>query len=375
MHPTRGFSAGFSVSSCAEAVLMELDDLRKRVDELDAQIVRLINERARIAREIGKLKARGNVAVYVPARAEAIYNNIEALNEGPLPDECLKAVYREIMSGCLALEKPIKVAYLGPEGTFTHRAARTNFGDSVQYTPAAAIDEVFSEVERGRAGYGVVPVENSTGGGIHETLTRFLDSPLKVCAEIILDIHHALMARCPAPEVKRIYSRGQVFGQARRWLQTHMPGVELIEVSSTSAAARKAADEEGVAAIANASLAPIHGLEVLADHIEDYSHNVTRFFVLATHTSQPTGDDKTAVLCSVKDKVGTLHDLLGPFKEHGINMTKIESFPSPTAAWQYYFFIDFLGHPEQEEIRLALEEMQAECLSFKVLGAFPRCHS
>ncbi len=352
---------------------MELPELRKNVDELDARIVRLINERARLACEIGKLKEQGNEALYVPARQQAVYKNISAFNEGPLPDSCLTAVYREIMSGCLGLEKPLKVAYLGPEGTFTHAASRANFGDSVQYAPVATMDEVFDEVERGRVDYGVVPVENSTGGGIHETLTRFLDSPLKVCAEIVVEIHHALMAKCPPEEVRKVYSRAEVLGQTRRWLQEHMPGVEVQDTSSTSIAAERAVAEPGAAAIGNASLAQIHGLRVLHDRIEDYAHNVTRFFVLGTHMSHPTGDDKTAVLCSARDKVGALHDLLAPIKEHGINMTKIESFPSPSAPWQYYFFIDFLGHPEQEEIRKALDEMEAECLSFKVLGAFPRC--
>ncbi|MHC4480121.1 MAG: chorismate mutase [Planctomycetota bacterium] len=352
---------------------MNLDELRKKVDELDAQIVRLINERAEVASQIGKLKDRDNSALYVPARQRAVYENIADLNRGPLPEDCLRAVYREIMSGCLGLEKRLKVAYLGPEGTFTHAASRANFGDSVLYVPAAALGEVFAEVERGRADYGVVPVENSTGGGIHETLTRFLDSPLKVCAEILLEIHHALMARCPAEDIQRIYSRGEVLRQTGQWLQSHMPGVELQEVASTSVAAERAASEPGAAAIGSASLAPVHGLRLLHDRIEDYAHNVTRFFVLGHHMSQPTGDDKAAILCSVRDKVGALHDLLGAFKQHAINMTKIESFPSPSAPWQYYFFIDFLGHPEQEGVRQALEKMREECVSFKVLGAFPRC--
>jgi chorismate mutase/prephenate dehydratase len=352
---------------------MELEELRNRIDELDQRIVRLINDRAELARRIGDLKSSDNASAYVPSRHEAVGRRVVELNEGPLSDECIGAVYREIMSGCLALEQPVKVAYLGPEGTFTHSAARAHFGEAVEYSAVATIDEVFGEVERGRADYGVAPVENSTGGGIHETLTRFLDSSLQVCAEIVHEIHHALMARCPAGEVERIYSRGQVFAQTRRWLQTHMPDAELQEVGSTSAAAARAAKEEHAAAIGNASLAPVNGLDVLFDHIEDYSHNVTRFFVLGTHVSRSTGDDKTAVLCSVRDKVGALHDLLAPFKEHAINMTKIESFPSPNAAWQYYFFIDFLGHPDEDETAAALRQMEAECMSFKVLGAFPRC--
>ncbi len=352
---------------------MELEELREQIDQLDRRIVRLVNDRAELAREIGRLKSASDCSPYVPSRHEEVSRRVVELNEGPLSDRCINAVYREIMSGCLALEKPVKVAYLGPEGTFTHSAARSHFGKSVEYSALATIDEVFGEVERGRCDYGVVPVENSTGGGIHETLTRFLTSSLKACAEIVHEIHHALMARCPLEKIERIYSRGQVLGQTRRWLQTHLPEAELLEVSSTSVAAARAAREEGAAAIGNASLAAVNELDVLADHIEDYSHNVTRFFLLGTHMSRPTGDDKTAILCSVRDKVGALHDLLEPFKTHAINMTKIESFPSPTAAWQYYFFIDFLGHPDEERTAQALRQMQEECISFEVLGAFPRC--
>lgn len=351
---------------------MTLEDLRKRIDELDAQIVRLINERAKVAGEIGQFKRDKNAALYAPARERAVHDNIAALNEGPLPDSTLRAVYREIIGGCLALEHPIKVAYLGPEGTFTHNAARLNFGDSAEYVPATTLGEVFNEVERKRADYGVVPVENSTGGGIHETLTRFLDSTLKVCAEIQTEIHHALMAKCPIEDIKKVYSRGQVLEQTRQWLHEHMPDVPQESASSTSAAAELAGREEGAAAIGNASLAAVHGLQVLADRIEDYAHNVTRFFVLGEHMSEPTGDDKTAVLCGVRDKVGALHDLLVPFKVHGINMTKIESFPSPTTPWQYYFFVDFIGHPDEPSTRHALSDMEVHCTSFKVLGGFPR---
>jgi len=351
---------------------MELERLRGKIDEIDAQLVRLVNERAKVVLDIGSVKERNGTSIYVPSREGAVYNRIESLNEGPLSNICLRAVYREIMSGCLALETPLQIAYLGPEGTFTHAAARSKFGDSVYYCPGATIDDVFTDVERGRANYGVVPVENSTGGGIHETLTRFLESPLKVCAEIVNEIHHSIMARCEPERIERVYSRPQVFGQARNWLQRHMPNAELVPVSSTSVAAERAAGEEHAAAIGGANLAAAHGLSILFDRVEDYSHNVTRFFVLGDHTSDPTGDDKTALLCGIKDKTGALHDLLDAFKEHEINMTKIESFPSPKAAWQYYFFIDFVGHPADAAVARALAQMDAECESFKVLGAFPR---
>lgn len=351
---------------------MELDDLRKQVDELDGRIVRLINERAGVARKIGEVKAQQGGTFYSPSREAAVYERIESHNEGPLSNECIRAVYREIIGGCLALEAPLKIAYLGPAGTFTHAAARSRFGESVEYIHAATIDDVFTDVERGRADYGVVPIENSTDGGIHETMTRFLNSPLKACAEIVKEIHHTLMSLGSAEEVKRIYSRPQVFAQTRRWLQTHMSDVELIGVSSTSAAAERAAAEADSAAIGSTSLAAAHGLKVLFEGLEDYAHNVTRFYVVGQHMGEPTGDDKTALLCRIRDRSGALRDLLSPFTEHGINMTRIESFPSPTEAWQYFFFIDLIGHPEEPATKEALEEMAPQCEELKVLGAFPQ---
>jgi len=352
---------------------MSLDELRRRIDELDRKIVKLINDRARVVSEIGRLKASASQDVYNATREQAVYDNVLGANKGPLCEEAVRAIYREIMSGCIRVEKPLKVAYLGPAGTFTHWAARSKFGDSVAYAPVSSMDEVFDEVERGRADYGVVPVENSTEGGIRATLARFLDTPLKACAEIAREIHHCLLARCALGEVRKVYSRGTVFMQTRRWLHENLPGVELVEVASTSHAAELAAQEQGAAAIGHEDLARTSGLQVLASNIEDLAHNVTRFFVLGRSISPPTGNDKTALLCSVKDKVGALHDMLGSFKEHKINLTKIESFPSPTTAWQYYFFIDCLGHPEDDKLGRALAELEKECQTLKILGAFPRC--
>lgn len=354
---------------------MTLEELRKRIDELDTQIVRLINERARVVLEVAEAKARDGEPFYAPSREGQVYERIRRLNEGPISDICLTAVYREIISGSLALETPLKIAYLGPEGTFTHSAARAKFGDSVQYSPGSTMDDVFTDVEHGRADYGVVPVENSTGGGIHETLVRFLNSPLQVCGEIVHDIHHALLAKCPMEEIERVYSKPPVFGQTRRWLQTHLPNVELCGVTSTSVGAEQAARDHRSAAIGSASLAADHGLNILHNRIEDYSHNVTRFFVLGHHMADPTGDDKTAMLCSIADRTGALHDLLDAFKEYEINMTKIESFPSPDAAWQYYFFIDFQGHPKVAPIPDAVELMREQCEFLKILGAFPRARA
>ncbi len=351
---------------------MSLMELRKRIDEIDGQIVRLINQRAQVVCDVGRLKAEGKANIFAPAREQAVYSRVMEASEGPMEPQALRAIFREIMSGCIALGEPLTIAYLGPAGTFTHWAARSRFGDSVRYVPVPSMDAVFTEVERKRANYGVVPVENSTEGGIRETLARFLDSPLRVCAEIIYEIHHCLMARCPIEEVGKIYSKGTVFAQTRGWLKNNLPNAELVDVASTGQGAEMAAAENGAAAIGHGSLAAAYGLVPLTANIEDLAHNVTRFFVLGHHISRPTGKDKTSILCSVKDKAGALHDLLMPFKNSEISMTFIESFPSPKTAWQYHFFIDFVGHPEDEASRRALEHMEQQCESFTILGAFPR---
>ncbi len=349
----------------------KIDELRRKIDKLDEKIVEIVNERAAHAHMIGEVKAQSNDTIYKPHREQAVYKHVATVNHGPLPDESLKAVFREIMSGCISLEKPVKIAYLGPQGTFTHWAARSQFGDSVHYNAVPSLEEVFEEVQRGRADYGVVPVENSTEGGIRETLALFVDSSLKVCAEIVYEIHHSLMANCPLEKIQKVFSKGPVFGQVRRWLKENLPNAEQIEVGSTSAAAKIAAEETRAGAIGFKALAVENGLDVIASNIQDYQHNVTRFFVLGHQISEPTGNDKTAILCSVVDRVGALHDMLKAFKDAKINMTKIESFPSQSQAWDYYFFIDFMGHPGDEKIEKALDQMQQNCDMFRILGAFP----
>lgn len=351
---------------------MSLDKLRRRIDEIDEQIVRLINQRAEVVVEVGERKAKDKTHIYAPAREQAVYRHVAEVSTGPMSEKALRGVFREVMSGCIELGEPLTITYLGPSGTFTHMAARSRFGDSVSFVPCGSMDQVFTEVERKRADYGVVPVENSTEGGIRETLARFLGSPLNVCAEIALEIHHCLLAKCPMEQITKVYTKGTVFAQTRAWLKGHLPNVELLDVASTSRGAELAAAEPGAAAIGHVSAASVYGLDVLASNIEDLAHNVTRFFVLGHHMSRPTGDDKTSILCSVKDKAGALHDLLVPFKEWGISMTFIESFRSPKAAWQYYFFIDFLGHPDDDKSRQALEHMERECETLTVLGAYPR---
>ncbi len=351
--------------------LPDIDLLRKKIDGLDEKILEAVNERARLAQCIGRVKEDCDDSVYKPGREQVVYEHALENNPGPLPDEALKAVFREIISGCRSLEKPVAVAYLGPEGTFTHWAAESQFGKSVDYRAVASLADVFEDVESKRADYGVVPVENSTEGGIRETLALFLDSSLKVCSEIVYEIRHSLMARCRIEDVEKIYSKGPVFAQTRLWLRENLPDARRVEVESTSRAARLAAEEESAAAIGFEALARDCGLNLLARNIQDRNDNVTRFFVLANGISEPTGNDKTALLCSIKDRVGALHDLLYAFKKHGINMTKIESFPSQAQAWHYLFFIDFMGHPEDEKIKTALKDMDGNCDMLKVLGAFP----
>jgi len=349
----------------------DIDTLRGKIDGLDEKIAEALNERARIVELIGRAKAKSNDIIYKPHRERAVYEHVRDCNVGPLPDKAMKSIFREIISACRALEKPVAVAYLGPSGTFTHWATISQFGESIDYRAVDSLKEVFSEVESGGADYGVVPVENSTEGGIRETLALFLESPLKVCTEIVYEIRLSLMARCPLKDIERVYSKGPVFGQARRWLGENLPDAAQVEVKSTSRAAGLAAEEDGAAAIGFEDLAKEHGLEVLARNIQDQKQNVTRFFVLGHQLSKPTGNDKTAILCSIKDRVGALYDLLDAFKQNGINMTKIESFPSRSQTWNYYFFIDFLGHPEEEKIRVALKNMRSHCEMLRVIGAFP----
>jgi len=351
---------------------MTLSELRAKIDELDKKIVGLLNERARLVQEIGKVKAREGKPVYAPNREQEVYNKVAANNPGPLSNDCLRAVYRELMSGSFALEKPLKVAYLGPEGTFTHVAARERFGSGVTYVPAKGIDAVFSDVATGRADYGVVPIENSTEGGINDTLEMFIESDLRVCAEIILRIRHTLLANCRLEDVRRVCSKSQALGQCRRWLGEHLPNAELKEVASTSEAARMATCEPGTAAIAYAGAADLYGLKILAQSIEDSPNNFTRFFVLSKTFGDHSGHDKTSIMCSIKDEVGALYGILLPFKHHGINLTKIESFPSKQKPWTYWFFIDFEGHCADKPVTQALEEVKTKCSEMKVLGSFPK---
>ncbi len=350
---------------------MSLGPLRKRIDDLDQKIIDLLNERTEIALEIGKLKAEEGKEVYAPEREAAIYQKIDAIAKGPLPKDSIKSIYREVMSASLALEKPLTVAYLGPQATFTHLASLSKFGSSVKYAPCTSIHQVFQEVEQKRADYGVIPVENSIEGGVTHSLDMFIDSDLKICSEIYYEIAHHLMSSSNRQHIKRIYSKDQVFGQCRAWLESHFPGVDLMETPSTTSAAQRAAKEEGSAAIASKLAATIYNLTILDEGIQDYSQNVTRFLVIGRQMAGPTRKDKTSIVVSIKDKVGALYEMLQPIRKNKVNMTKIESRPSKKKAWDYYFFIDFEGHIAHPKVKKMLDQMES-CTKFvKVLGSYP----
>lgn len=330
-----------------------------------------MNERAKLSVEIGRLKAKSKKSIYSPDRERTVYERINRINKGPLSSDTLESIYREIMSGSLNLEKPIEIAYLGPPATFTHIAALKKFGSSVKYAPVNSITEVFAEVEHGRTDYGVVPIENSIEGAVNHTLDMFMESDLKICSEISLEISHNLLAKCRMNQIKKIYSKAEVFGQCRMWLEANLPKVELVEASSTTKAAEIAVKEKYSAAIASILAAECYGLNILARSIEDSEHNVTRFLVIGKVESNPTGKDKTSAMFSLKDRIGALHDMLVPFKKYKINLTQIESRPSKKKPWEYYFFIDMMGHYQEKNIQKALKELEHVCAYVKVLGSYP----
>ncbi len=351
---------------------MNLKELREKIDGLDNKIIQLLNDRTQLVLEIGKLKSKEGRAVYAPDRESEIYKKIEDLAKGPLSPEAIKSIYREVMSAALALERPLTIAYLGPEATYTHLASLSKFGSSVQYSPAATISQVFQEVDQKRADYGVVPVENSTEGAVTHSLDRFIDSDLKICSEIYHEISHHLLSNSSRKDIRRVYSNPQVFGQCRIWLETHLPRVELVDTTSTTQAAQRAQREDGSAAIASKLAASLYDLPVVAAEIEDIPHNTTRFLVISRTNPPATGKDKTSILVSIKDKVGALYEMLSPIRKHKINMTKIESRPSKKKAWDYYFFIDIEGHVDMPKIKKMLKELEGKVRFFKILGSYPR---
>jgi chorismate mutase/prephenate dehydratase len=350
---------------------MNLKELRHKIDQIDTRLVNLLNQRARIASGIAQAKKNQGQARYSPDREKQILSRISHINPGPLSSAAVEAVYREIMSSSLAQYKPLVIAYLGPQASFTHQAALKKFGSQVVYASSNSINDVFSDVEKGSADYGVVPIENSIEGAITHTLDMFVDSDLKICAQIILEISHNLLGNYPKSKIKRIYSNPQVFAQCRGWLNRNLANVEKIEVSSTARAAQIVKKTKNNACIASLLAAKIYKLRMITQDIEDSPHNITRFLVISKHEINPTGSDRTSLLFSIKDRIGALHDMLIPFKRHRINLTKIESRPSKKKAWDYYFFIDLVGHYKDRKVKKALEELEGKCKFLKVLGSYP----
>jgi len=351
---------------------MSLEELRKRIDDIDYQVVQLLNERARVVIEIGKLKNKTDRPVYSPEREKQVFAKIVQANKGPLPDKCLVAIWRELMSGSFVLEKPLRVAYLGPRGSFSHAAAMLKFGQSVEYEPLADIRSIFDEISKGHCDLGLVPIENSIGGGVIETLDSLIDSDVKVCSEVFMAIHHNLLANCSLQEIQKIYSKPEVFAQCRNWLSATFKDAHTIPVASTAKAAQMAAEEPAAAAIGSRVAAELYALKIVCENIEDVANNMTRFLVVSREDAKPTSEDKTAIFFSTAHKAGALADVLDVFKQYNINLTNIESRPSKKRQWEYYFFVDFVGHRADKQVQQALEEARKHCLQLSILGSFPR---
>lgn len=350
-----------------------LSNLRKKIDALDDEILRLLNERARLVLEIGREKARSSSGPHVPEREREILERLTAQNPGPFPNDGIRTLYREIFAVSLALESPKTVAYLGPEATFAHQACQRYFGSGASLLPLETIPAIFREVEAERATCGLVPVENSIEGMVSHTLDLFMEFDLKICGEVLLKITHYLVSRAKTPgQVRKIYSHPQALAQCRQWIEHNFPRAELAEVTSTARAAERAREEQGAAAIASILAADLYGLSVLARGIEDNPHNYTRFLVIGRQSPAPSGTDKTSILFSVRDKPGALFEALGPFAEQKVNLTKIESRPSKKKPWEYVFFVDMEGHLEDKAVHQAIAALREDAVDLRVLGSYPR---
>jgi chorismate mutase/prephenate dehydratase len=354
----------------------ELGALRDQIDALDQQIQQLINERAQCAQNVAHVKekyANGEaIQFYRPEREAQVLRKVMARNKGPIANEDMARLFREVMSVCLALEEPLKVAFLGPEGTFTQAAALKHFGHSVQCESQASIADVFREVAAGSVKYGVVPVENSTEGVVTHTLDSFAESSLQICGEVALRIHHHFLSNETKTQIKTVYSHPQSLAQCRQWLDTHWPNVERVAVSSNAEAARRAAKESNAAAIAGDAAADLYSIEALASNIEDMPDNTTRFLIIGVDKTQNCGDDKSSIMVSSRNQPGALYHVLEPFHRAGVSLTRIETRPSRSGAWNYNFFIDFEGHCDQPHIQAVLEQVGSAASDLKILGSYPK---
>jgi chorismate mutase/prephenate dehydratase len=350
-----------------------LEEIRNSIDGIDDQILDLLNQRARLVIAVGTLKRGEKRDFYVPSREREIYERLASKNSGPFPSEALKSVFREIISASLALESPMKVAFLGPKATFTHLASLQQFGLSAELVPQKSIPAVFEDVEKGRAQYGVVPVENSTEGMVSHTLDMFIESDLKIIAEVLLEVSHDLLSRTGRmADIKKVYSHPQALAQCRKWLDDNLPNVPLVDVASTALAAQIVSEDYNAAAIASDSAAALYELKVVKKRIEDQVNNFTRFLVIGKNIAGKSGNDKTSLMFSVKDEPGILYRMLDPFARRGINLSKIESRPLKKKAWEYIFFLDLSGHLSDPEVAEAIDELRNCCQFVKILGSYSK---
>lgn len=346
--------------------------LRGRIDAVDSRILALLNKRTGYVLKVGKAKSLGNRDYYAPERERAVIARLTSFNRGPFPNDALKSVYREIMSASLSLEKPLRVAFLGPQATFTHEAAMRQFGSSGDFLPKQEIEDVFDDVDKGRADFGVVPIENTIEGVVTHTLDMLVTSQLKISAEVMLPISLALMNKSGALSgITRVCSMPHAIAQCRGWLKNNLPDAEMMSVASTARGAEMAALDQSIAAVASQSAANIYDLKIVENHIEDNANGFTRFLVIGTKTAKRTGADKTSVMFAIKDAPGALYSILKPFAEKGINLTKIESRPMKTKAWEYLFFVDLDGHITDKRVKAAVEALEGSCSFLKVLGSYP----
>ena len=354
----------------------KLGVLRERIDEIDQKLVKLLNERASVVVEVGKVKAQdGAVPIYVPHRERQVLNQIKSYNEGPLPDSCVEAIWRELMSGSFAIERMLRIGYLGPPGTFSHLAATRQFGTSVDYQPQFDIASVFHGVENGTLDLGLIPIENSTGGGIAETMDGFRYCDVNICAEVLIRIRHQLLSNESPENIQRVYSKPEAISQCRRWLSTNLQHAEQIGAPSTAKAAELAASEPGSAAIASRMASTTFDVPVCASNIEDEATNVTRFFVIGKQFPKPTGEDKTAIMFTTRHESGALADVLDVFRVGKISLTHLDKRPTGITNWEYVFFLECEGHRETQVLSAALDKLNQSCSQLKILGSFPRAQS
>jgi chorismate mutase/prephenate dehydratase len=351
----------------------KLKNLRDQIDRIDGKLLGLLNDRSKVALQVGQIKRETQKEVYAPLREKELLEGLTRRNKGPFPNHALRAVFREVLSASRALQSPLKASYFGPEGSFTNMAALKYFGRSTDLVPEPTISKVFGAVEQDRADFGVVPIENSTEGIVGPTLDQFIDSPLNIMGEITLPIAHHLLSRSGSMKgIRKIYSHPQALAQCRNWLEQNVPGMPVMEAENTARAAERAGEDDAAAAIAGEYAGEVYGLKVIKRHIEDNPNNLTRFWVIGKKFPPKSGNDKTSILFSVKDEVGILYRMLEPFYKNRINLTKIESRPLKKKAWEYIFFLDMDGHYDEKRVKDAVRGLDKRCLFLKMLGSYPK---